>query len=190
ENAHEMFEETQEFGAPRFPRDIVINDTNPHGWPTYANITSVYGPHGVEGGFTPPLVRVPTPWRLKIAWDLSASRSTYRVHEAVADSLSTVVKNVFAHYGAARISELALDLFGGDYEARLMRGSNSKWSTHSWGVAIDYDPAHNKLSWNSSQARFAAPEYEAWWGYWEEEGWVSLGRTQNRDWMHVQAIKL
>ncbi|MCP5075203.1 MAG: hypothetical protein GY947_18165, partial [Rhodobacteraceae bacterium] len=47
ENAHEMFEETQEFGAPRFPRDIVINDTNPHGWPTYANITSVYGPHGV-----------------------------------------------------------------------------------------------------------------------------------------------
>jgi hypothetical protein len=26
---------------------------------------------------------------------------------------------------------------------------------------------------------FAQPEYDAWWRFWEEEGWVSLGRTKN-----------
>ena len=34
------------------------------------------------------------------------------------------------------------------------------------------------------------PEYETSWWFWEEEGWVSLGRTKNPDWMHVQAAKL
>ena len=40
------------------------------------------------------------------------------------------------------------------------------------------------------KATFAKPEYERWWQCWEEEGWLSLGRTRNFDWMHVQAAKL
>jgi hypothetical protein len=33
------------------------------------------------------------------------------------------------------------------------------------------------------------PEYETSWWFWEEAGWVNLGRTKNPDWMHVQAAK-
>lgn len=61
---------------------------------------------------------------------------------------------------------------------------------HSWGIAIDYDPDRNQLQWGRDRAVFAGPDYDAWWQFWEEEGWTSLGRTRNFDWMHVQAAKL
>jgi hypothetical protein len=70
-----------------------------------------------------------------------------------------------------------------------MRGG-TKWSTHSWGIAIDYDPERNRLNWGRDKASFAKPEYGDWWKIWEKEGWVSLGRTRNFDWMHIQAAKL
>ena len=31
---------------------------------------------------------------------------------------------------------------------------------------------------------------ERWWALWEEEGFVSLGRAGDFDWMHVQAARL
>jgi hypothetical protein len=57
-------------------------------------------------------------------------------------------------------------------------------------MAIDHDPDNNQLNWSRNRATFARPEYEQWWQIWEEEGWVSLGRQRNFDWMHVQASKL
>jgi hypothetical protein len=61
---------------------------------------------------------------------------------------------------------------------------------HAYGVAIDFDSEHNQMRWGSDRARFAKSDYDAWWGYWEEAGWVSLGRERNYDWMHVQATRL
>ncbi|MCB1809828.1 MAG: M15 family peptidase, partial [Candidatus Competibacteraceae bacterium] len=70
-----------------------------------------------------------------------------------------------------------------------MRGG-SNWSAHSWGIALDWDPEHNQLKWMHDQASLASSDYDDWWRFWEEEGWVSLGRSRNFDWMHVQAAKL
>ncbi len=111
------------------------------------------------------------------------------MHEKVADSLGEILEKIHAHYGEAEISKLGLDLFGGDYNARLKRGG-STMSTHSWGIAIDFDPSNNRLKWNRDRARLARTEYEDWWRIWESEGWVSLGRARNFDWMHVQAARL
>jgi hypothetical protein len=61
---------------------------------------------------------------------------------------------------------------------------------HAWGVAVDYDPEHNKFKWGWDRAAFARSEYDAWWKIWEDEGWTSLGRTRNFDWMHIQAPHL
>jgi len=61
---------------------------------------------------------------------------------------------------------------------------------HSWGIAVDYDPVKNKLKWGRDKASLPKGEYDMWWKFWEEEGWVSLGRQRNFDWMHVQAAKL
>jgi hypothetical protein len=70
-----------------------------------------------------------------------------------------------------------------------MRGGNS-YSMHSWGIAIDFDPERNRLNWNSGEARLAKPDCIPFWQAWEAEGWVSLGRTRDFDWMHVQAARL
>ena len=65
-----------------------------------------------------------------------------------------------------------------------------RYSMRSWGIAIDDDPARNRLKWKRDRANFAKPDYDAWWRFREEEGWVSLGRSRNYDWMHVQAARL
>ncbi len=96
----------------------------------------------------------------------------------VHDSAQRVLKRVLEHYGADRITELRLDRWGGCLNVRKMRGG-TKWSMHSWGVAIDYDTEFNKFKWGRDRATLAGSGYDAWWHFWEEEGWVSLGHMRN-----------
>lgn len=128
------------------------------------------------------------PYTHRLAWDTSQKVTRIKCHEKVHDSLDRVLNRVLDHYGEEKIKELRLDLFGGCFNKRKMRGG-SRWSLHSWAIALDYDPSHNQLKWGRDKAAFARPEYEQWWKIWEEEGWSSLGRTKNYDWMHVQATK-
>ena len=129
--------------------------------------------------------KVVVPYPLKIAWAPKKIVTRFTCHEKVADSIVKVLARVKDHYGDD-IEDLGLDLWGGCLNVRKMRGG-SKWSTHAWGIAIDWDPAHNKLRWHNNRANFAKPVYNVWWKLWEEEGWTSLGRAKNYDWMHVQA---
>jgi len=170
-------------------RDITPLDVNPHGWPSETSVDRVFGPHGTPDGRTPPLVHVDCPWTLRIAWNGNQTTSRIAIHERCAESLSRILQRAHAHYGTAQIQRLRLDQYGGSYNPRKMRGSD-RWSMHAWAIAIDWDPDRNRLPWNHREALMARPEYEAWWRFWEEEGWVSLGRWRNFDWMHVQAAKL
>ncbi len=113
----------------------------------------------------------------------------FACHERVHDSLYRVLDRVLDHYGLEEIQRLRLDLWGGCLNVRKKRGGTTS-SMHSWGIAVDYDPLRNKLPWGRTRAAFAKPDYDRWWQLWEEEGWVSLGRTRNFDWMHIQASKL
>lgn len=188
--AAEALAETLRTGEPpRNWRDETPLDVNPHGWPRQGEVGAVYGPHGEEGGHRPPLRSVDCPWTLKLAWNKNRTVSRIPIHEKCADSLARILTRVHEHYGDAEIRRLRLDLYGGSYNPRKMRGSN-RWSMHSWGIAIDWDPEHNRLKWGRDQASLDHPDYLDWWRFWEEEGWVSLGRIRNFDWMHVQAAKL
>lgn len=52
----------------------------------------------------------------------------------------------------------------GSYNHRHMRHDPSaKLSTHSWGCALDINPADNS-GWKGRKARNAAPWSDAWWG--------------------------
>tara|TARA_R110002111_G_scaffold37177_1_gene71688 strand:- start:150 stop:932 length:783 start_codon:yes stop_codon:yes gene_type:complete len=135
------------------------------------------------------LVTVTVPYEMKIAWDMRYRAKKITCHSKVAESLLLVLENVRNIYGENEIERLALNRFGGCFNNRLMRGG-TQWSTHSWGVALDFDPARNQLTWGRNQAAFAHPVYNDWWRCWEEEGWVSLGRRKNYDWMHVQAAEV
>jgi len=170
---------------PWRPDETTVNSAQ-NNWPVQgeASLTAFYGPAGPSQ-----LVKVPVPYPHKLSWDLNISVNSIQAHVKVKDSLQRVLAKVLAHYGQEEIKRLKLDVWGGCYNLRLKRGGTTP-STHSWGIALDYDPDRNQLKWGADKAAFARPEYEAWWRFWEEEGWVSLGRTRNFDWMHVQAARL
>jgi hypothetical protein len=61
---------------------------------------------------------------------------------------------------------------------------------HAFACAIDWDPERNPLRADHRWAQFAKPEYQPFLDAWEAEGWTSLGRAKDFDWMHVQAAHL
>lgn len=153
-------------------------------WPIAGSneFKQLFGPPGIESN----LVRINPPYPHKYN---GRPVSAIRIHKEVASSLERVLKKVLKEYGQQQITELGLDIYGGSYINRNMRGGTKK-SMHAWGIALDYFPTRNPLKWGQDRALFAKPEYDKWWGIWEEEGWVSLGRVRDFDWMHVQAVRL
>lgn len=170
---------------PPLWRDDTPLVVNPNHWPgqNEADLNAFYGAVGENQ------VKLALPYPHRLSWDLRQTVNSFSCNAKVHDSALRVLTKVFDHYGMERIKELQLDRWGGCLSVRKMRGG-ANWSMHSWGVAIDYDPDRNQLKWGRDRAVFARPEYNDWWRCWEEEGWVSLGRTKNYDWMHVQAAKL
>jgi peptidoglycan hydrolase-like protein with peptidoglycan-binding domain len=154
-------------------------------WPkqNYTSMVNFYGPVGENQ------TRIEVPYRLKLAWEPSTTLTKITCHQKVAKSIYTIFENTLKTYGEKDIAKLRLDVFGGMLNVRRMRGG-SAWSTHSWGVATDFDPDNNQLKWGSDRATFAKKEYNDFWKIVEDEGWVSLGRERNRDWMHIQAATL
>lgn len=153
-------------------------------WPlqTQNSLVKYYGKVGTNQ------TKITVPYPLRIAWNVTQRVTKVTCHEKVADSVVRILTRTKDHYDN-QIAALGLDLFGGCLNVRKMRGG-SKWSTHSWGIAFDWDPTKNQLRWKRNKANFAKPVYDVWWSLWEDEGWVSLGRTRNYDYMHVQACRV
>jgi hypothetical protein len=152
-------------------------------WPPVSEVAARFGAIGRNQAM------LELPFAMRLAWDLKTRVRRFSIHEKVHDSALRVLNRVFSHYGEREIRRLQLDLFGGCLNVRRMRGG-SAWSMHSWGIAIDFDPAGNQLHWGRDQARFAQPDYAPFWRLWAEEGWLSLGHARDFDWMHVQAARL
>ncbi len=171
---------------PSIWRPEDLPDENPNEWPRQTpedNLERFFGAVGQNQ------TKLDLPYPHRLAWKKTTVVNRFTCHEKVHDSLKRVLVRVRDHYGMEAIRELRLDLWGGCLNVRKMRGG-SRYSMHSWGIALDYDPDRNQLKWGRDRAAFAQPEYDPWWRFWEEEGWVSLGRQRNFDWMHIQAAKL
>jgi hypothetical protein len=150
---------------------------------TTRQIIAKYGKPNVTGdGY---LVTIQLPYPMRLAWDTDTSVIRMRCHKLVADKFLAVFNEIHRVYGYEKIKELGIDLFGGCFNFRKMRGG-SDWSTHSWGISIDLDPARNKLKETSRTARFARPEYKDMIDIFYKHGFISLGREKNFDWMHFQ----
>lgn len=152
-------------------------------WPRKSGVTKLYGNVGTNQ------VRVSLPFKMKIAWNTSQCISSFSCHEKVADAMQGVFQRTLDHYGEAKINELRLNYFGGCLNVRKMRGG-SRYSMHSWGIAVDLDPANNQLRWRKNRATFARPEYNEFWRIVENAGALSLGRVRDFDWMHWQFANL
>jgi hypothetical protein len=151
---------------------------------TTANIIKTYG----QPGDTKNLTMINLPYPMIIDWDRKVVTNKMQVHKLAADSLTKIFKEILQIYGLAEIQRLGINIFGGSYNFRQMRGG-TEWSVHSWGLAIDLDPSRNKLKATSKTAQFAKPEYKAMIDIFYKYGWYSLGKEKDYDWMHFQFIK-
>lgn len=149
---------------------------------TTQNAIKKYGIPTQEGNY---LVAIKLPYPMRLSWDKNTTVKTIRCHKLVADNFISVFTDMLAHYGLPKIQELGIDLFGGCFNFRKMRGG-SDYSRHSWGIAIDLDPERNQLKETSKTARFARQEYKPMIDIFYRNGFESLGVEENRDWMHFQ----
>lgn len=131
------------------------------------------------------LTTIDLPYPMRLAWDKNTIVTRMSCHKAIATALKRVFDDLLECYGYAKIKELGIDLFGGCFNYRAMRGGKT-WSVHAWGLAIDLDPARNSLRETSRTARFARPEYKPMIDIFYKHGFVSLGVEKNYDWMHFQ----
>lgn len=114
---------------------------------------------------------------------------TITVHGRIALDVTRALEQVLSQYGHDEIKRLRLNRFDGCYNPRKKRGGTT-WSTHAFAAALDFAAEHNQLNQDHRTALFAKPEYEAWWRAWENVGALSLGRTRDFDWMHIQFARL
>ena len=164
------------------PADAAVAH-QPAAAPRQRDVPSYYGTPGQNQT----MLQLPFP--MVLAWDLNTPIQRFSIHQKAADSARRALTRTLQHYGMDRIRELRLDRFGGCLNHRPMRGGNSL-SMHSWGIAIDFDPERNQLRWGRDRAHMARADYQPFLNFWEAEGWISLGRERNFDWMHVQAARL
>lgn len=166
--------------APQAPARAGVKEQ----WPTQKDVPAFYGAVGTNQ------VAVEIPFEMRLAWDKSVRVRKITLHTKVAASAGRVFEKIADLYPSdAERSALGINIFGGSLNVRKMRGGNS-YSMHSWGIAIDFDPERNQLNWGRDKARLAHADAIEFWQAWEAEGWVSLGRARNFDWMHCQAARL
>jgi hypothetical protein len=146
---------------------------------TTAQIIAKYGQPGKAENFT--IIDLPYPMR--ISWDKGHSIKKLQCHKLVADKFRAIFKDILAHYGLPKIQELGIDLYGGCYNFRKMRGGTD-WSRHSWAIAIDLSPEANPLKAKWKEAQFSKPEYKPLIDIFYKHGFVNQGVEKGFDAMH------
>ena len=97
-----------------------------------------------DGGISPSwpaehITAATLPFPIPLAWDTAKSVRAIGCHRLIAPLVEEVFREV-----AARGLQRAVKSYGGGYSYRPKRGA-LKPSTHSWGIAIDLNPATNAM---------------------------------------------
>jgi hypothetical protein len=149
-------------------------------WPrgTTDDMNRFYGPVGQN------MSKVNTPYTLKLAWAPETTLNRFTCHQLVVEPIQAAMEEILDVYGLDFIKENKLDFWGGCLNVRAIRGG-TRYSTHSWGSSLDWNPTENRHRWKSDKAQLARAEFIPFWEAWERQGAQSLGRAKNYDWMHV-----
>lgn len=118
-------------------------------WPkdTLSDKIAFYGdPRGPNGENQAWRKRVETriipPWQMSYA---GKPIKSIAIHSKCAVALEDAFKAIRKTLTDAEIARYRLYEFGGTFAYRLIRGSASNLSNHSWGIAIDLAPSLNEL---------------------------------------------
>ena len=117
-------------------------------WPTQADVDAFYGnPRGKSIDFPSGrfelenIIRIVPPYQMYYA---GAPITAIRAHKLCAAALLEALNAIKKAAGGDEkvLSASGANIYGGAYNYRLKRGGNTL-SMHSWGCAIDLDPARN-----------------------------------------------
>jgi hypothetical protein len=144
-------------------------------------IISIFGKAGDDRN----LITVNMPYSRRIAWDLKALTNKMQCHKLVAPVFQKIHAEILEHYGIEEIKRLEIDIFGGCYNFRKMRGG-SDWSRHSWGIAEDLNPIKNGLKIKADKAQFAKKEYRTMMDIYYANGFINQGVEKGFDFMHFE----
>lgn len=131
------------------------------------------------------LIVINLPFPLRVSWSPGVCIQRMQVHKKIAEPLVEVFKDLLEAYGYDELKKLRIDMWGGTYNFRKMRGGTS-WSKHAWAIAIDLDPDRNSLRSTRKTASFAKPEYKKMIDIFYKHGFVGLGPEKDYDWMHFE----
>ena len=145
------------------------------------NIRAQYGEPGDESV----LKSIKVPEGFNLTYGGSPVKSI-RIHKDVADNLYSAMTEVLQVYQPELIQDLRINIYQGSYNNRRKRGGTT-FSTHAWGIALDFDADNNKLRWDRTKATFAKPEYKQFLEIFKKHGFYNLGTEKNYDYMHFQA---
>ena len=156
-------------------------------WPRQSSVDTYFGGITLENQ-----VFVDVPYAMFAEYERLPSQRVYKIqcHEKVATHLSRILQRTEDFYGATNLRKYNLDIFSGSRVVRRVTGGVG-YSMHSYGIAFDFDAAHNEFDQQSwENAAFAKSQYSPWLRFWYEEGAINLGKERNYDWMHFQFARL
>ncbi len=121
------------------------------------------------------LVLVPFPEPLQLSYGRPGQLAhSFRCHPAVADHFRHAFRTL-EHEGLWH----ELKTYGGSFIVRAQKGAADKFSTHSWGIAGDFDVLNNQLG---ETPRMHPGVVQIW----EACGFTWGGRWRRPDGMHCQ----
>lgn len=115
-----------------------------------------------------------------------------RGHKLIMPYLLGALYHLGETYNEKERAKLGIDVFGGGFNIRFMRGAEKDkvWSKHAFGIAFDFLPSENGLKTGAPHATFSRPEYKPYLDIWQACGFLNLGRTANYDYMHFEFMNL
>ncbi len=155
----------------------------PTRWPRQRDVPTVFGQRGEN------IISVTMPYARRLSWDLDTVAKKASFNAKCADAFVAAHEAALEHYGYDGLVELGLDITGGTFNNRLMRGGKNP-SMHAYGIADDIDPDRNGLRTPWAKAQMSKPEYAPFVACFYAQGIINLGKEANRDAMHFQAARL
>ena len=145
---------------------------------------SIFGPHGVPGGYEPPAEKIELPFPLHLYGDPAVKVRSLLLHPACAPAFLYAF-NLLADAFPTQEERQAAGIlnYDGVYAPRPIRGGSS-WSMHSYRIALDLDSGRNgnSMHW-PVKASMPIVVMECF----AAAGLTCAGAMWSRDAMHTQA---
>lgn len=123
------------------------------------------------------------PFEMRLAWNTSVKISYFSVNPLIHKDLLAALTEIRDTLGMGVVQSLGLDMFGGCYNNRKIKGGSVK-STHAWAVSVDLNPRGNPYKGKPALMVNGSPKALAFMNIMLKHNFYTL----NHDLMHFNWI--